>query len=253
MTATTARPPLLHGPLTIPRPVPDPALRLFLFHHAGGSHLLYQGWEAAFPADWEVCLVDAPGHGNLRGEPLIETGDGLVDYFLHALKPFTDRPYALFGHSMGALAAYELTRRLTEDGHRPPRWTGLSSCPPPAADRRTRPPLTEARLRAWLRSTGGTPPEVLDTPALWRLFAPVFRNDLTLVSTWRPDPRPDPLPVPLAVFGGTDDTVVSAEHLTAWAPRTRRFHGPHLYRGGHFYLHAHAPALAARITRALTA
>ncbi|MEU9042864.1 MULTISPECIES: thioesterase domain-containing protein [unclassified Kitasatospora] len=255
MSVTAARRPLAQGALTIPRPVPGAAVRLFLFHHAGGSHLLYQGWESAFPADWEVCLLDAPGHGHLRGDPLIDTGDGLVDFFLHQLEPWTDRPYAFFGHSMGALVAYELTRRLANAGQHPPVWTGLSSCaaPSPAEQTQAPHPSTQAQLRDWLRSTGGTPAEILDTPCLWRLFEPVLRNDIALVNTWRPAPDTTPLPVAVSAFGGTQDTVVRKERLAAWAAHTQRFHGPHLYHGGHFYLHTHAHSVAGRIIEAVTA
>ncbi|MER6030913.1 thioesterase domain-containing protein [Streptomyces sp. NPDC001851] len=248
--------PTARGPVTVPRPVPDAAVRLFLFHHAGGSHRLYLGWEREFPADWELCLVDAPGRGRLLGRPLIGTCDRLVDYFLGELEPWMDRPFAFFGHSMGALVAYELTRRLVEEERPLPLWAGLSSRGAPreraATASRGRHEWTDAELRDWLRSVGGTPDKVLDSARLWKAFGPVFRNDFALVDTWRPVPDSEPLPVPLAAFGGTEDDLVERARLAAWAGHTQRFSGPHLHSGGHFYLQRHRRAIARRITEAVT-
>ncbi len=250
-----SRRPLAYGAVTIPRPVPGAAVRLFLFHHAGGSHLLYRDWESQYPADWELCLLDAPGRGRLPGEPLIGTSARLVNFFLGELERWTDRPFAFFGHSMGALIAYELTRRLAEQGRRAPVWIGLSSCGAPSAwtgRTRGRHQLTDAELRDWLRSVGGTPDGVLDDPGLWRVFGPVFRNDFALVDTWCPAPAAR-LPVPVSAFGGTEDAVVGRERLAAWAGHTRRFHGPHMYSGGHFYLRDHHRSIARRVIEAVSA
>ncbi|MDI3408212.1 thioesterase II family protein [Streptomyces cavernicola] len=244
-----------HGAVTVPRPAPEAAARLFLFHHAGGSQLLYRGWERAFPADWELCLVDAPGRGRLLGRPLIGTCDQLVDFFRAELEPWTDRPFAFFGHSMGALVAYELTRRLVREGRPLPSWIGLSACGAPGTARssRDRHAWTDGQLRDWLGSVGGTPAKVLDDERLWRLFGPIFRNDFALVDTWRPDPGTTPLPVPLSAFGGTEDELVGRARLAAWAAHSQEFRGLHMMSGGHFYLRHHGRSIARHIIAAMTA
>ncbi|MFD3542277.1 thioesterase II family protein [Streptomyces sp. NPDC058662] len=245
------------GALSVPRPVPGASLRLFLFHHAGGSPLLYRDWEKEFPPDWEVCLLTAPGRGRLRGSPPLGTVDELVAFFHEELGPWLDRPYAFFGHSMGAIVAQELTRLLARRGERGPLWLGLSSCgvPAPPADRPSggRHLLTDDGLRDWLRQVGGTPLELLDEPAVWRHFAPVFRSDFQLVDTWEPDPGAPPLAVPLTVFGGESDMVVTRHRLAAWAERAPHFRGLYLYGGGHFYLREHQRSLTRRITAAVIA
>jgi acyl carrier protein len=103
-------------PVIRPRPLSDPAARLFMFHQAGGSHLLYRGWAEHFPEDWELCLLEAPGRGRLQTLPLIDDCDRLVDYFHTAIAPLLDRPFGFFGHSMGSLIAYQLIRRLLREG-----------------------------------------------------------------------------------------------------------------------------------------
>ncbi|MFC8827451.1 thioesterase II family protein [Streptomyces sp. NPDC057137] len=257
-TKPTGRP-LVHGAVTCPRPVPGAALRLFLFHHAGGSHLLYKDWEAELPADWEVCLLDAPGRGNLRDTPPIDNSVELVDFFSREILRWTSRPFAFFGHSMGALVAYELTRHLAAEKRRLPLWLGLSACgaPRPAHDDAeetgARPALTDDELRRLLRSLGGTPDVVLNEGALWRLFSPIFRNDFTLVDTWRPEADAEPLRVPTSVFGGDNDPMVRRESLAAWTDRTEHFLGLNMFDGGHFYLDSRRRSTVRRITAAVAA
>jgi surfactin synthase thioesterase subunit len=87
-----------------------PAPRLFVLHHAGGSHVLYRRWAAGLPDTWDVRLLDAPGHGLLPDLPRIDDAHRLADFLLRGVESELDRPYALFGHVMGALVAYEITR-----------------------------------------------------------------------------------------------------------------------------------------------
>ncbi|MFI5998267.1 thioesterase II family protein [Streptomyces sp. NPDC051362] len=108
----------------------EPRLRLFVFHHAGGSHLAYRDWPARFPAGWQVHLPDAPGRGPRDERPALHDADALVDHYLHTLGDTLTGPFAFFGHSLGAVVAYELTRRLVDEGHTPPRWLGLSARDP---------------------------------------------------------------------------------------------------------------------------
>ncbi|MET9616847.1 thioesterase II family protein [Kitasatospora indigofera] len=240
-TAPAGRRPLVEGAVTCPRPVPGASFRLFLFHHAGGSHLLYRGWETDFPADWEVMLVDAPGRAHLLGERPLDTSEELVGYLRRDLLPWLDRPYAFFGHSMGALVAYELTRRLPAGGGAPaPSWLGLSACGPAGSrdlprDQR-RHLLPDAELRDRIRLVGGTPPNLLEDDDLWRLFGPIFRSDFAVVDTWEPVPGRPPLTVPVSVFGGHQDDLVAPDRLAHWADHARYYLGLHLYRGDHFYL-----------------
>lgn len=228
-------------------------LRLFVFHHAGGSHLMYRDWPAHFPAGWQVRIPDAPGRGPLDARPPVADTAALVDHFLDELGPELTGPFALFGHSMGGVVAYELTRRLLAEGRTPPRWVGLSAraAPHPGGEAAGRHLLDDEALRRELLSMGGTPPAVLDDAELWALFAPAIRADLRVAETWRPDPAAAPLPVPLSVYGGTRDTTSPPERLTGWAARSRHFLGLHLFDGGHFYFQNDPTALTAQITRDL--
>ncbi|MFI1884858.1 thioesterase domain-containing protein [Streptomyces jumonjinensis] len=242
------------GPVIRPRPLSDPAVRLFLFHHAGGSHLLYRGWAEHFPQDWELCLPEAPGRGQLRTVPLIDDCDLLVDYFHTAIAPLLDRPFGFFGHSMGAAIAYQLTHRLHHEEGPLPAWLGVSAYGAPRGEAGAdgRPHLmSDAELRGWLRNVGGSTPQLLDDNAVWHQFAPVFRNDFKLLDTWAPPRTPEPLPVPLSVFGGSRDKLTGEDHLLSWKAYTTHFRGLERYEGGHFYLMNHQQPLAAAITAAI--
>ncbi|MGW4439695.1 thioesterase II family protein [Streptomyces sp. NPDC004596] len=230
-------------------------MRLFVFHHAGGSHLMYRDWAAHFPEDWEIRTPDAPGR-LMDGRVPLPSVDDLVDHFLIELGSGLGGGFALFGHSMGGLLAYALTRRLLDEGRTPPVWLGVSArvAPLPASpggtvdagcDALPDAPSDEA-LRSRLVAMAGTPRSVLDDPELWALFEPTIRGDLRLSETWRP-PAPAPLPVPVSAFAGSHDPVVPAESLAGWSSVTRHFLGLHRFHGDHFYFRGDPGPLARRI------
>ncbi|MFD8396385.1 thioesterase II family protein [Streptomyces sp. NPDC059680] len=224
-------------------------MRLFVFHHSGGSHLMYRDWPSCFPADWEVQTADAPGRGPRDARaPLSDTG-ALLEYFLHELDSRLTGRFAFFGHSMGGLVAYELTRRLIDLGRTPPAWLGVSARGTlhPDGDPTRRHLLSDAELRRELMAMGGTSSSVLDHDELWDLFSPTIRADLRISETWRTKPLTAPLPVPLSVFGGTRDHVAPPHRLDGWAATSEHFLGLHLFDGGHFYFQDRLPEVAGRI------
>ncbi|MEV5878590.1 alpha/beta fold hydrolase [Streptomyces sp. NPDC052101] len=224
-------------------------LRLFVFHHAGGSHLPYRGWPDRFPADWEIRLMDAPGRGRLGDLAALGDAAALVEYFRRELDGELVGPFALFGHSMGGIVAYELTRALLAEGRTPPVWLGLSARATPLPDGGVRRDLmSDAELRRELVRMGGTPTEILDDPDMWAYFAPTIRSDLRLVDTWRPALTDAPLPVPLSVYGGAQDAVTPPARLAGWARQSTRFLGLRLFEGGHFYFLDDPGPLTERIT-----
>jgi surfactin synthase thioesterase subunit len=184
-----------------------------------------------------VRLLDAPGHGLLLDLPQIADAGRLADVLLRGIEPELTCPYALFGHSMGALVTYEITRRITDRGLPLPVWMGVSARPAPqlAAPRERYHELSEAELRSRLKLFGGTPDEVFDEPDLWAVFDPMIRADLRLVETWRPAPDVGPLPVALSAYAGGEDRAAPPSQLTGWEEHTEHFLGLRVFDGGHFY------------------
>jgi surfactin synthase thioesterase subunit len=231
-----------------------PALRLFVLHHAGGSHLLYRHWPAELPHTWDVRLLDAPGHGLLLDQPQITDAGRLADFLLRSIEPELTCPYAFFGHSMGALLTYEITRRLVDRGLPLPVWIGVSarSAPQLAGPRQRYHELPDAELRTRLKLLGGTPDGVFDDPDLWALFAPIIRADLRLVEIWRPAPDTGPLPVALSAYAGGEDHSASPPRMTGWQEHTEHFLGLRVFDGGHFYFQDDPGPLLRQIERDAT-
>ncbi|MEV0414690.1 alpha/beta fold hydrolase [Streptomyces sp. NPDC050448] len=231
-----------------------PAMRLFVLHHAGGSHLLYRHWPAALPDTWDVRLLDAPGHGLLLDEPQITDAGRLADFLLRSIEPELTSPYALFGHSMGALLAYEITRRVVDRGLPLPVWVGVSarSAPQLAGPRVRYHELPDAELRNRLRLLGGTPDGVFDDPDLWELFEPIIRADLRLVENWHPARDTGPLPVALSAYAGGEDHSASPLRMTGWEEHTEHFLGLRVFDGDHFYFQDDPGPLLRQIERDAT-
>ncbi len=239
------------------RRVSRPEVRLFLFHHAGGSHVAFRDWARYFPSDWEICLTDAPGRGTLTDETPVRDTETLVRTFLDELLLWLDRPFAFFGHSMGALVAHELTLALAAARLPGPVWLGLSArgCPRAVSERPTAlHRLPSGRLRAELALMGGTPRQVLDDPELWGLLEPVIRADFGLVENWRPAAGRDlDVPVPFTVFGAARDPWASPAELAGWDAYGEHFRGCRMFEGGHFYFASRGgeiPSLVEREVRA---
>ncbi|MEV6756771.1 alpha/beta fold hydrolase [Streptomyces sp. NPDC051214] len=236
-----------------PRPVDDPALRLFVLHHAGGSHLAYTDWVGHFPDDWDICLMEAPGRGPLSGLPAREDAAALAAFLLEDIHLLLEAPFAFFGHSMGALTAYEMTLQLVERGLDLPVWLGISACEAPFDEQ---PPfggaplhtLPSPKLRSALAAMGGLPQAILDDEDIWQVYEPRLRADFKLVETWRPRPEDrSRIPVPCSLFGGEDDHVVSRAQLRAWGEGADRLIGEHFFPGGHFYWDRQVPLITAQI------
>ncbi|WP_151483685.1 thioesterase II family protein [Streptomyces albicerus] len=230
-------------------------LRLFVFPHAGGWSLMFQDWPDHFPPDWRVRALDAPGHGPLLDTPPLTDGEALVAHFLDLLTPeITDdrTPFAFFGHSMGSLVAYELTRRLLAEGLTLPVWLGISAFSVPQPGDETAPLLDSAlsddALRHRLAALGGTPAPVLADPYLWTVFAPAIRADLAVLRGLRTAPAGAPLPVALSAFAGARDRAAPPARIAPWADRTEHFLGLRVFSGGHFYFQDDLAALAAQVT-----
>lgn len=233
-----------------------PPLRLFVLHHAGGSHLLYRHWPAHLPRTWTVQLLDAPGHGLRLDEPSIADARRLADHLLDTIEPELDGPYVLFGHSMGALLAYEIARRALHHGVPTPGWLGLSARPAP---RHTQNPtsyhaLSDAQLQHHLRQLGGTPHDIFDDPQMWDLYNTVIRSDLRLVENWQqPAADADPLPVPLTAYAGSRDHHAPPPQMAPWKHHTRHFLGLKVFEGGHFYFQDDPRPLLRHVERHATA
>ncbi|MFI6066608.1 thioesterase II family protein [Micromonospora sp. NPDC051227] len=236
-----------------PRPLPGAALRLICFPYAGGGASVFASWPAGTGPDIEVCAVQLPGREARLGQPPFRDVRTLVSAVEAGVGSLLDEPFALFGHSMGALVAYEFARRLAARGRPAPAHVFVSARPGPHLPR----PWPGAHLLPddkfidRIREMGGTPAQVLGDARLMRLVLPVLRADFAVNDEYvhRPGPL---LSCPVTALGGLDDPQAPPSALTAWQRHTSGPFRLRLFSGGHFYLREHRDELLRVVRESLT-
>jgi surfactin synthase thioesterase subunit/glycosyltransferase involved in cell wall biosynthesis len=207
--------------------------RLFCFPHAGGGAAAFAGWQG-------VCPVRLPGRESRLAEAPFERMGPLVDALAAAIGPYLDRPFAFFGHSMGAAVAFELTRALRRRGLASPAVLLVSSARAPQYRRNHVPPPDppDEELLAELRGLEGTPPELLADAAALRAMLPALRADAALYRHYVYTEEA-PLACSIRAYGGSGDPHITAEHLEGWGEQTAGSFAVRFFPGGHFYLRTH--------------
>jgi medium-chain acyl-[acyl-carrier-protein] hydrolase len=212
------------------------ALRAFCFPHAGGTASYYLPWRAlALPAI-ELLPIQYAGRETRIREPAPAGIAELAAEAAAALRTFTERPYVLYGHSMGALIAYEAACRLRELGCPPPARLVVSGCASPPLFRLKRAwhELGDAELMQVLLENGGTPSALLDAPELVSLIATTARADFSICHSYVFRPAP-PLDAPIVGLAGMDDDCASPLDVQMWCEHTSTRFELHVFPGGHFF------------------
>ena len=227
-------------------------MRLFCLPYAGGGASAYRMWAAALRSDVQLCAVQLPGRENRLGEPLYTSASDLVPALVEAMRPFLDRPYAIFGHSMGGLLAFEAARRMRRLGLPAPRQLFISSHRAPhLTDRSTQVHrLGRAEFIDALRNLHGTPEEVLANEELMQIAEPVLRADFQLCETYVYT-ADDPLEMPMNVFGGANDPDVTEGDLRPWSEHTRATTAVRMFPGHHLYVRDAREPLVRAINHAM--
>lgn len=232
-------------------PRPAAPVRLLCVPYAGGGPGVFNGWSAALGADIEVGAVALPGRERrVTEEPSCDPAE-----IARAVAASADRPFALFGHSMGALVAFEVVRHLRRLGGPLPVHLFVSGCVAPGTPLRGHlyeglSWVPDAELLDRLVRGGGLPPEVVTHKELLELLLPVFRADFGWLDAYKPDDEP-PLPVPVTAFAGTGDTSAPPEDVELWRTQTTAAFGLHVLPGGHFFPDEDLAAVAGPIRAAL--
>ncbi|MEV6118579.1 alpha/beta fold hydrolase [Streptomyces sp. NPDC052109] len=231
----------------------DPAApRLFCFAHAGGGASAYRPWRLSMAPDVDVRPVVLPGRESRMRELPYRRVEQVIDPLCEALEPHLDRPYALFGHSLGSILAYEVARRFTGRAGREPRLLIVSGRRAARLPARRRPysALGDDAFLGAVGALGGTPPELLHEGQLLRLMLPTLRADFELNETYRTLPGPR-LRCPVAAYMGTADPEVDRAGLLAWGEETTAEFTMRVFAGGHFYLKDEADEVRAALRQDL--
>ncbi len=236
-----------------PRPVARPRLRLFCFPYAGGNATLFRGWPIWLPSDIEVCAVALPGRGARIDEPPRRDLLSLSRDIAGVITQCSPVPFAFFGHSFGALLAFEVTRVLRERGAPAPAHLFVSARQAPdhaAGDLAPAQPVHDADFLARLIRLGGTPPEVLHDEQLMALLLPSLKADFIALDQWRYRAE-KPLRVPISAIAGSEDRAVDAEAVRRWCAHTVSDFVFHLLHGDHFFIHSSEQKLVGLLVRTL--
>ncbi|KMS73097.1 thioesterase [Streptomyces viridochromogenes] len=229
---------------------PGAAVRLYCLPPAGAGAGFFAPWVGLVPAWVEVCSVSTPGRGPRLEEPSLTDTAAVAALVAETVDDTADpRPFAVFGHSVGALVAFEAVRNLRASGGRPPLWVGLSSLrgPQDGAYAKGLLPLLTGGLEGLGQLVGGAIPQrLLREPVLMAAACTPLLADCLLLLHHRHRDEP-PLEVPLALYGGTQDPTTSVRQLLGWNELFSTPAQPRLFEGGHMYMHGQAEALVTQV------
>jgi medium-chain acyl-[acyl-carrier-protein] hydrolase len=232
--------------------LPAARCRLFCLPYAGGNARVYRNWHDWMAPNVEVVAMELPGRGIHMGNPPIEDMGLLVSRLAAAIAPLSDLPFALFGHSLGGLVAFELSRALHREGRALPVHLFVSAVEAPnrfSTPRKIH-ALPKTEFVSELRALNRRAAEALEDDDLAELVLPMLRADFRIADTYRFEGGP-PLSHPLTVFGGLEDASTPASALGDWQRHTHGRCTIRLLAGDHFFIHEYEHLMAAGISRSL--
>lgn len=233
--------------LNVFKGVERPRFRVFCFPHACAGASVFRDWPRHFAADAELCAVQLPGRENRILDPVPDRLDDLVSPLIAAIRPLAGTPFVLFGHSLGAIIAYEVARGL-DAIESPPRLLGVSGCRPPHVPLERKPlhGLPDAELKRAIGDMGGTSPEVLAHDELMDFLLPTIRADFRLAECYLQEAGLR-VGCPIHAFAGTADPAASPEKMAGWSMAAGGSFICTALDGGHFFVKDHVERIAAAL------
>jgi len=213
---------------------------------------MFRTWPTILPPSVEVCAIQLPGRGPRIQDPPITRLQPLAEAIAEGLTPYLDRPFAFFGHSMGAILSFEVARLLRTSHAVEPAHLFVSGrrAPQLPDDTPATYELPEDRFIEELRRIKGTPRDVLEHDELMKLMIPVLRADFEVCDTYRYSPGP-PLNCPITAFCGMGDEEETCDRVAAWRERTTASFTLKKFSGDHFFVNQAMPKIAEIIAREL--
>jgi len=233
------------------RPNDQARLRLFCFPYAGGRASVFRSWLDALPADIELCCIQLPGREDRLGEPPYTRLVPMIQALAEAIHPYLDKPFAFYGHSMGALVSFELARQLRRayDRHPVSLYLAAYRAPQLANPNNKIYHLPTEVFKVVLRADG-IPETILQSDELMQLMLPTLRADYELCDTYKYQEEP-PLACPFSLFGGLEDVRVGKADLEAWPVHSDSVCSLSMLPGSHLFLHTTQDLLLAEISQNL--
>lgn len=235
--------------LVRPRRVAAPRLRVFCFPYAGGGPAAFRPWVRDLPHDVEIAIVQLPGRESRWRDPLHRGLDDIVPALGEAMRPLLSEPFVFFGHSLGAMIAFELSRwlrrqqlpmpqQLVCSAHRAPHLPNRHELLAHLPD--------DAFVRAVNERYGGVPAAILENRELLQLMLPSLRADVTVFESYRYREEM-PLAIPLTALGGLTDTAVTQDEIEGWARHSSAGFRTRMFEGDHFFVQGQRSELLASL------
>lgn len=214
---------------------PRAQVRLFCFPHGGGGPHAFSKWPSLLPSFVEVVAVHYPGRGSRHNELPISDPEKLVSVVVDGLEEYIDRPFAIFGHSVGGLMAFEVARRLARKGRVALRLFVSSHAPPSLEPKVRLSELDDRSLVSAVLEMGLLNPKVLEQKELVEWMAATLRADFALSERYQFTPDMT-FGVPIVACCGDQDSSLPLDTMKAWADCTSGTFDLKVFSGGHFYL-----------------
>ncbi len=222
--------------ITCYAPRPDATTRLICIPHGGGGPQSYKAWAEQLPEHIEVLALSFPGRGSRHGEAAIHSMPQLADEITEALKPYLNKPYVLFGHSVGALVAYEVACRIQATGLMQPMRLIVSAHETPENSHTDSPmyTLSDSELLDKIGELGLVPDNALQNTELAQFILPALRADFELSETYVYQPG-KALSAPITATLGSADPLLDKNAMQLWETYTAEAFSLRCYDGDHFY------------------
>ena len=227
-------------------------LQLFCFPYAGGNVDFYKKWKNVSTHGFDIELIEYPGRGRKIREPFAKDFSRMVDILCEEVEEKINGEFSFFGHSLGAIVAYEVAKKLKREKGMVPVCVFLSGCPAPhcITDKYSMNDLSDDEFISKVVSLGGIPKELCDQPDLLKSFLPTLRHDFAILDTYSPL-NEDISSVPIITFAGDCDSKVSASQVKEWKGYTNSLFDCYVLKGNHFFIYDELPTIIDKVGNCL--
>lgn len=217
-------------------------IRLFCFHYGGGSASAYREWAKDLIDYVDLIAIQLPGRESRFSEPLLHNISDIVNELSLNFYNYLDKPYILFGHSIGALISFEFTRILRKKAMQQPHSLIISGTEAPQVPLKRSPihRLPNPELIQKIRKYNGIPSDIIENNELMDIFLPIIRADFCISETYSyySEPR---LTCPIMALGGLNDDTFDSQDLLKWQEQTTALFQYELLPGDHFFIKSSYP------------
>ena len=212
-------------------------VRLFCFHYGGGSNTSFYPWINKIPHSIELIAVELPGRGRNMSQPLLTNVNDITVLLVEEVKHYLDKPFIFFGHSVGSLISFELTKAMREQNLQLPMHLILSGSMAPHTlhKRRHICHLDDVAFAEELKIYNGIPQEVRNEPSLMEMFLPIIRADMSIIENYNYLPS-KPLDCNITTITGQNDPTVPIEDAKAWTSHANLSCNHYTLNGDHFFV-----------------